>query len=76
MKKPNLAEVHCSKIQFNPGDRILVRVLRALDSDELDRLVRTIKRWAEVDVEVLVVDCTKVELKIENNQRRLSLYTP
>lgn len=62
---PRLADVHCERIQFSPGDRVLVNVYVPIDEETGKKLVKTVKRWAGEDVEVLVVDNTKMRVKIE-----------
>ena len=62
---PRLADVHCEKIQFQPGDRVLVNVYVHIDEATGKKLVKTVQRWAGEDVEVLVVDNTKMRVSIE-----------
>jgi len=63
--QPRLAEVRCSKIDFQPGDRILVQVYHRLDRDKHRRLEKMIREWAGEDVKILIVDRTQWELHIE-----------
>lgn len=65
MTVPRLADVRCERIQFLPGDRVLVQVYRQLDRDALAKLKRTVQQWAGPDVEILVVDRTLMEVSIE-----------
>lgn len=67
MATPRLADVKCSKIQFQPGDRILVRVFEPLSKEEMIRLKKTVEKWAGGVVEVLVFNCTKVDVQVERN---------
>ena len=62
---PRLAEVHCTRIRFDPGDRIIVDVYHPLDKDERKKLIRTILKWAGVEIEVLIVNRMRMEVKIE-----------
>jgi len=68
--RPKLADVQCSRMQFQPGDRLLVRVYRKLDKDQKAKLTRTVKRWAG-DVEVLVIDSTEMEISVEQSGIKL-----
>lgn len=63
--RPRLADVQCSRIKFEPGDRVLVRVYDTLDADQQRRLRRTIQKWAGVEVEVLIVDGRRMEVEVE-----------
>ena len=68
MTVPRLAEVKCQHIQFQPGDRIIVRVFHSLNKDEKKKLRRTIQQWAGVEVAVLIVDATEMEVRIEKSK--------
>ncbi len=62
---PRIADVQCTRLQFQPGDRILVRSHHRIDDEHKKRLTRSIKRWAGCDVEVLVICLTEFDLEIE-----------
>ena len=62
---PRLADIQCSRIQFQPGDRVLVKLYQPLDREQGKRLQRTVERWAGDGVNVLLVDCTKFEVLID-----------
>ena len=65
-----LAEVNCTRIEFEPGDRILVRVYHLLSVSEQVKLERMIKRWArEPDIEILIIDARKMEIEIEHRPK-------
>lgn len=63
--RPRIAEVSCSRIQFQPGDRVLVRVYHDLDEEEKSKLRRTITRWAGCDVEILIFNGLAMDVKVE-----------
>jgi hypothetical protein len=63
--KQKLADVNCVPIRFKPGDRILVRMFQRTSREDMKKIRRTVERWAGSHVEVLVVDCTQMEIKIE-----------
>ncbi len=62
---PKLADVQCTRLQFQPGDRILVKVYQPLGRDQRKKLRRTVEKWAGTDVEVLIVDATAFDVQIE-----------
>ncbi len=64
-KPPRIADVQCSRFQFQSGDRILVKTYHSLDRDEQKKLRRSIQRWAGPDVEILIVDQTRMDVIIE-----------
>ena len=64
--KPKLSDVQCSRVVFQPGDRVLVRVYHNLDWEQERKLRRTIQKWAGVDVEILIINPLEMELKIEH----------
>jgi len=68
MKIPRLADVKCTRIQFQPGDRVIVNVYHHLTIDEKKKLSRTIVKWAGEDVEVLVVDRNYMEVIVDKYQ--------
>ena len=61
---PRLADVQCSRMSFENGDKILVKMRQPSTSKERDRIRRTIERWAGDLVEVLVVDLARMDLEI------------
>ena len=65
MPAPNIAEVNCTRIQFEDGDRVLVRVFRDMDAAQSARLQRTVRAWAGKRVEVLIVDGRLCDVEIQ-----------
>lgn len=65
MPAPNIAEINCQRIQFEDGDRILVRVFRPLDDAQSAKLRRTIQSWAGKRVEVLIVNAAVYDIQIQ-----------
>ncbi len=61
---PRLADVHCTRINFEPGSRLLVRSRQPLDSASRRRLHRTIQKWAGDHVNILIID-PNLEIEIE-----------
>jgi hypothetical protein len=50
-RMPRIAEVQCSRLQFQPGDRVLARTTHRLDPAEQRKLRKSILRWAGCEVE-------------------------
>jgi len=62
---PKIANVQCSRLVFQPGDRIIVRVCTDLDRDQKRRLLQSVRKWAGTDVEVLLIDVRTYDIEIE-----------
>lgn len=65
---PRLADVQCSRLQFQPGDRILVRCYRRLSEEQEKKLKKSVERWAGNCVEVLVINALEVSVDVEHPQ--------
>ena len=63
--KPRLADVQCSRMQFQPGDRLLVKVRQDLSKEETRKLRKVVERWAGGVVEVLIINTMKMEIEVE-----------
>ncbi len=63
--RPRLADVQCSRMRFEPGDRVLVRVYERIEPDALKKLRRSVERWAGDGVEVLIVNGLEMEVEVE-----------
>ena len=66
---PLLSDIHPTQIKFQAGDRVLVRVSVQLNKDQYLNIERAVKKFAQVDVNVLIVDCTRVRMLW--NEKRL-----
>jgi len=64
-KHRRLAEVSCSKVQFSPGDKLLVNVFFSMTNEEKKKLRITINKWAGCELNILIVDNTKMEITID-----------
>lgn len=62
---PRIADVKCSRLQFQPGDRILVQSRHRLTKDELRKLRKSIQKWAGCEVEVLIYCPLDFDITIE-----------
>jgi len=66
--KPKIAEVSCSPLRFQHGDRILVKVYRRLELSQRKKLRKSIEKWAGDCVEVLIYDATEMEITVEQGK--------
>lgn len=71
--RPRIAEVQCSRIQFRPGDRVLVRVHQDLSAEQVNRLRKSVEKWAGDQVEVLIVNCLQMEVEVDQRASRLQI---
>jgi hypothetical protein len=62
---PRIADVQCSRLTFQPGDRILVRSHHRLDRDQERRLRSSIVKWAGCEVEVLIFCLLDMDIEVE-----------
>lgn len=65
---PKIANVQLTRLKFEPGDRVLVRVHQKLDKQQKRKLKRSVQKWAG-DVEVLIVDMRLFDVEIDNARR-------
>jgi len=72
MTTPRIADVQCSRLRFEDGDKVLVRVYQKLSRQESNRLKNMIQKWAS-PAEVLVVDCTLFDVRVDKGQSLLLL---
>jgi len=68
---PRVANIQCSRLKFQPGDRILVRSFHRLDEDQQRHLRRSIQKWAGCEVEVLVICTTDMDIEIDRRAIQL-----
>lgn len=66
---PRLADVQCSRLRFQPGDRVIVRVHRPISKEQEKRLKRVVERWAGDCVEVLVINDLEMSVHVEAGPR-------
>jgi len=65
---PKIANVQLTRVKFEPGDRVVVRVHQRLDRQQRRNLRRTVQKWAG-DVEVLLVDVRLFDVEIDCARR-------
>jgi len=63
--KPRIADVQCERLQFQPGDRILVRSHHRLSYDQEKKMRKSIQKWAGCEVEVLIICLLDMDIDIE-----------
>ena len=63
---PRLADVKCSRIVFQPGDRVLVRCYHKMEPEQRKHLYRSVQRFCGEDVEVLIYNPFDFDLEIEH----------
>ena len=63
--RPRIADVQCSRLQFQPGDRVLVKSTHRLGPDSQKKLRRSIQRWAGCEIEVLIICLLDMDLEID-----------
>jgi len=73
---PRIAEVQCSRIQFQPGDRVLVKIFHNISVEQTKHLRQSIVKWAGTDVEVLIYNATEMEIKVEHGETKSKLVQP
>jgi hypothetical protein len=64
--RPQLADVRCSKIRFQPGDRVLVRTYSKLDAEQCRKLRASIIKWAGCEVCVYIYNGLAMEIDVEH----------
>ena len=62
--RAHLADVQCSRLTFEPGDRIIVRTHQKLDRDQQRKLRRSIRRFAGCEVEVLIINLLEMDIEV------------
>ena len=73
---PRIADIQLTRVKFEPGDRLIVRLRQPLDREAKKKLRRTIGRWAGDHVEILIVDPVLFDLEVEPFENAGKFYTP
>lgn len=63
--RPRIADVHCSPLRFQPGDRLLVRTTHHLDEEQKRKLARSIRKWADCEIEIFIYCIQDMEIKVD-----------
>ena len=64
-RPPHVADVQCSRLTFQPGDRVIVRVRTKLDQHQQKRLRKSVQKFAGCEVEVLIVNELEMDFEIQ-----------
>ena len=64
--KPGIADVQCSRMRFEPGDRLIVRSTSRMDEGAKKKLRRSICKWAGCEVEVLFVCLLDFDVEVQH----------
>lgn len=62
---PKVADVQCSRIKFEPGDRVIVRSHHRLSHEQAAKLRKSLQKWAGCEIEVLIVDLTQYDVEVD-----------
>ena len=68
-QRPRIADVQCTRLRFEPGDRVIVRSRHRLDNEQQRRLRASITKWAGVDIEVLIYCELDFSLEVQKTDR-------
>lgn len=70
---PRLADVQCSRLRFEPGDRVLVRVRTQITNEQERKLKRSVARWAGIDEDrVMVINTLEVSINVQPTPKIVS----
>jgi hypothetical protein len=61
---PRLAEVSCSRLKFDPGDRLLVRTTFRLDATQEKNLRAQICKWAGCEVAIYIYCVLDMDIQV------------
>ena len=67
--RAKIADVQCSRLKLEPGDRIIVKVYDKMDSEQAKKLRKGIQKWAGSDIEVLIYNPTQMEISVDKAVR-------
>ena len=56
--RPLLSDLPATKIKYQAGDRVLVRVSCSLTEDQYKKIERAVRKHMGADVRILIVDCS------------------
>jgi len=70
-RSPRIADVHCEKIHFEPGDRLVVSLRAPMDRDAVEKLRKSLIKWAGVEIDILFVPEYLYSVKIDKNHNAI-----
>ena len=65
---PRIADVQCSRLTFQPGDRLVVKSKHRLDAASIKKLLNSVRRWSGPDVELIYICTLDYEIEVEKFQ--------
>jgi len=72
-----IVNVKCTRIRFDPGDRLLARIYKPLSREDLQKMRRSLQEWVgRDDVEILIVDGTQIDIGVLDATGRPIPSTP
>lgn len=60
-----IVDLSCTRIRFEPGDRVIVRLRQSMTREQISHVKRTVQNWAGKDVRVIVYNPAAMEIEIE-----------
>ena len=63
-RPPQIADVQCSRLTFQPGDRIIVRVRVNLDNDQRRKLRKSVQKFAGCEVDELIINELEIDVEV------------
>jgi hypothetical protein len=62
----NIQDVHCTRVQFAPGDRVLVKLYQPLTQGQRERVKESIEKWAGVPIEVFIYYAFEADVTVQD----------
>jgi len=69
--RPQLSDLQATRIQYQPGDRLLARVGFSPTAVQVQRLLAAVKRYTREDVNTLIINCrrdTLIRIKADKTE--------
>ena len=63
-RPPQIADVQCSRLTFQPGDRTIVRMRVNIDNEQRRKLRKSIQKFAGCEVEVLIINELEMDIEV------------
>lgn len=73
-RPPRVENVVCSRVQFKPNDRVIVKVNSPITPEQENRIRRTFQKWSGMSADAILVVSTfgvQVELERDGKTRQL-----
>lgn len=76
MVVPRLGDIRPTKTSFVAGERVIARVNQILTADQKKKILQGINKYAGVELNSLIVDCTRVNLVRIRKEESISVAGP